>query len=404
MLPSLMIAKLLSRHYSISSAINVNLTYDNGDTSINKFRIGDEVSISYNSGRIEKLTGIIKDVIVRKELCSNSFKYNEKVSNSSYDVQFKIDTSITEVENIITINFKQIIDMILGDNIDILHIDGLNSKKYNIKYNVNVKFTYDNKFSYSTNLKVGDEVTIARYLDSDKTKLDKVSGIIFDIINKKEEMTTSFSSNEKSGNGGYDLLFRIDTNYLNPSSSFMKDIYFIEFEDLAMGSDDDNDPYPPIDYRDPEHITEDPIDPNIQYKIRTTSDIGKILDTELTVNKNEDAKIKISYDNYKQRLSEIKINGKTYKYDKTKGTYYPELPINIGVTEKLPTAVNMLQLYSDVENEGIYDLSFDFVDKEDQEKVLSMFVLTYVDGSIEIDLLNVQQNYDIEVKFGPNNF
>ena len=102
---------LVSRHYSISSKVNLEFTYDNGESKEITLAIGDEVSVKYtdDSGVLREVVGTITDI--RNKEMSESFKSNTSMGNGNYILQFKIDASEEYGSNILSVYLINIYDI-----------------------------------------------------------------------------------------------------------------------------------------------------------------------------------------------------------------------------------------------------------------------------------------------------
>lgn len=102
---------LVSRHYSISSKVNLEFTYDNGESKEITLAIGDEVSVKYtdDSGVLREVVGTITDI--RNKEMSESFKSNTSMGNGNYILQFKIDASEEYGSNVLSVYLINIYDI-----------------------------------------------------------------------------------------------------------------------------------------------------------------------------------------------------------------------------------------------------------------------------------------------------
>ena len=271
------------------------------------------------------------------------------------------------------------------------------ARHYSIKSAVNLKFTYDNRITDNVTVRVGDEVTVYYNKNS---KMCRANGIIVDIVNKKDDgIASSFRSNEQVGNGGYDLMFKIDISTTKYPD--ILDLYLIDILSMSLGEDfEEEDPYPSIPYREPTTDVTDPVDPEVKYNISITSNTGLI--TNLESSKNDNFTTKIEYPDHTIRLGSITIDDVKYEYDKTTGTFTPELPTNIGFVEDLPKVTSLASVYATIIESG-EDYDIDMIDVETGD-TLDVITRMYIGGSITITILAVQKDYNINVKFIDNIF
>ena len=106
---------LVSRHYSISSKVNLEFIYDNGESKDITLAIGDEVKVKYtdDNGALQEVVGTITDI--KNKQMSESFKSNTSMGNGNYILQFKIDASEEYGSNVLNIYLINIFDISPAD-------------------------------------------------------------------------------------------------------------------------------------------------------------------------------------------------------------------------------------------------------------------------------------------------
>ena len=265
------------------------------------------------------------------------------------------------------------------------------TRHYTVDSSINLKFSYIDGTNKSITLRVGDEVTVFANIRKAINNPTKINGIIYDIINKKVDGSSSFRSNEQSGNGGYDLLLRID---VSPSDHpDIIDLYLIDIYDIILGDDEEEyiDPYPPIPGPTPQG-TGEPVDPSISYTITASTNRGIVDYKTKSVFKNDDVSLVFSYDDVYSRFYSITINDEIYIHDKKTGIYTPELPTNIGITEVLPKYIGMRRLFTTVDGKQLdIDMYVDDVMVDTDTKIA-------ITGLVTVDILSVDKDYDIKIE------
>ena len=110
---------LLTRHYSVESAVNLKFSYSVGEPKLVTVRLGDEVTAKYvdAAGNLKIVNGIITDIINKR--VSNggngaSFRANEQMGNGNYELQFKIDASTSNNAKVVSIYLIDLYDIVLG--------------------------------------------------------------------------------------------------------------------------------------------------------------------------------------------------------------------------------------------------------------------------------------------------